>query len=68
MSEYYHRSEPEFRKTPKVMIRPDDKEEFILNEETNKYFSKTSLENFPDHWHPSWTYEVLIRCGFYEKH
>ena len=52
---------------PKIMIRPSDKEEFILDEKTNKYFNKKLIERWPDHWHPSWSYEVLERFNFYEK-
>ena len=52
---------------PKIMIRPDDKEEFVLDEKLQKYTNKVSIERFPNNLHHYYTFDVLRNHGFYAK-
>ena len=48
---------------PRILVRPDDKEEFI--EVRHGMFSNKKLvEQFPDNEHIEWSYMTLIDNGF----
>lgn len=51
---------------PKILLRPDDKEEF-LNIKDDLYVLKKSLETFPDNLHREYPYDLLVERGFYDK-
>jgi hypothetical protein len=51
------------RNKPRIMVRPDDLEEFI-EIEPNIFSVKKSLEKFPNHLHHKYPYNLLIAKGF----
>jgi hypothetical protein len=53
---------------PKILIRPSDGEEFILNDKPEgTYSNKKMMEQFPEHRNLEWPYTRLMGVGFYEK-
>lgn len=53
-------------RTPRILIRPDDREEFI--EVRPGFFSlKRSLEEFPNNLHQEYPRITLIQLGFARK-
>lgn len=50
---------------PKYVIRPDDHTIFSLNEDNETYSTHSSKIKWPDNLHHKYTYDRLIRVGFY---
>ena len=50
---------------PLVFIRPDDKQEFSLNEDGKTYSNAQAKRDFPKHVHHNYSEEQLRFFGFY---